>query len=81
MSDYHVCGMLLQARPEKAPRVAGALGDLQGVELHASEGGRLVVTIEGDDYETCAGMMTRLACLDGVSASSLIYHQIDKEST
>ena len=80
MSDYHVCGMLLHARPEKTPRVADALAELEGVELHASEGGRMVVTIEGGDYEHCAGMMTRLACLDGVSSSSFIYHEIDKES-
>jgi nitrate reductase NapD len=79
MSDYHVCGMLLHARPEKTPGVAAALHELEGVELHANEGGRMVVTIEGGDYEYCAGMMTRLACLDGVSSSSLIYHQIDKE--
>jgi nitrate reductase NapD len=77
MSEYHVCGVLLMSRPESVPAVEQTLRDLPGVQLHARDGGRMVVTIEGPDYAHCADTMTRLAVLDGVASSSLVYHQID----
>ena len=80
MTDYHVCGVLLMCRPEQAVAIEQALLGLAGVELHASAGGRLVVTLEGPSYGHCADLMARLAALAGVTASSLIYHQVDNES-
>jgi nitrate reductase NapAB chaperone NapD len=50
MSDYHVCGLLLMSRPESAAKVEQALKGMDGVQLHANEGGRMVVTIEGSEY-------------------------------
>ena len=80
MNEYHVCGVLLMSRPEHAAKVAQAIGAMPGVELHANEGGRMVLTVEGTEYRHCADTMTQLATLDGVAASSLVYHQIDTES-
>ena len=50
MTDYHVCGVLLMCRSEQAAAVEQRLLGLAGVELHASAGGRLVVTLEGPSY-------------------------------
>lgn len=80
MSEYHVCGLVLMALPEKVVEVERALATLPGVELHACDGGRLIVTVEGDGYEACANTMNRLALLSGVASSSLVYHEIDKDS-
>ena len=79
MSEYHVCGMLLMTRPEHGPVVARALRRMAGVELHASDHGRMVVTVEGNAYRACADTITELTTLDGVASSSLVYHQIDTE--
>ncbi|MCB1722879.1 MAG: chaperone NapD [Gammaproteobacteria bacterium] len=79
MSEYHVCGLLLMSRPENAAAVEQALSALHGVELHANESGRMVVTIEGSNYNECADLMNTLATLDGVASSSLVYHQVDNE--
>lgn len=80
MSDYHVCGLLLMSRPEQAPAVERALRDMAGVELHASQGGRMVVTVEGSSYAQCADLMTELATLEGVASSALVYHHHDQIS-
>jgi len=80
VSSYHVCGVLLMTRPELATRVELGLQDLEGVELHASQAGRLVVTVEGPSYYQCAEMINHLATLPGVAASSLVYHQIDHDT-
>jgi nitrate reductase NapD len=80
MSEYHVCGLLLMARPEQVPAVEQTLNQMEGVELHANDGGRMVVTVEGAAYQECADRMNQLAVLSGVASSSLVYHQIDTES-
>jgi len=67
------------SRPEHSPAVEQTLTQWLGVELHANEGGRMVVTVEGDEYGRCADTITRLTTLDGVASSSLVYHQIDTE--
>lgn len=81
MSEYHVCGLLLMARPEQVPSVTRALQAMPNVELHAHDGGRLVVTVEGSAYQECAEHMNRLAVLSGVASSSLVYHRVDNEHT
>jgi nitrate reductase NapD len=80
MSEYHVCGLLLMARPENVSRVERQLSEIPGVELHANDGGRMVVTVEGSTYRECADIMNQLATLDGVASSSLVYHQLDNPS-
>ncbi len=80
MSEYHICGLLLMARPEHAGAVAQAAEALPGVEVHGNDGGRMVVTVEGSAYCDCADRMNELAVLSGVASSSLVYHQVDKES-
>ena len=81
MNEYHVCGVLLMSRPEHAAMVADTLSEMRGVELHANEGGRMVVTVEGEHYRQCADTITELATLDGVASSSLVYHQIENEES
>ena len=62
MNEYHVCGVLLMSRPEHCGHgCRDALSDMPGVELHANEGGRMVVTVEGDEYRHCADTITELA--------------------
>ena len=79
MSEHHVCGVLLMSRPEHSPAVEQALQNMPGAELRANESGRIVVTVEGDEYRRCADAITQLSTLDGVVSSSLVYHQIDTE--
>ncbi len=81
MNEYHVCGVLLMSRPEHSAMVEKALAEMPGVELHANEGGRMVVTVEGDAYRQCADTITELSTMDGVASSSLVYHQIDNEES
>ena len=81
MSEYHICGVLLMSRPEHASMVASNLSTMPGVELHANEDGRMVVTVEGDEYRSCADTMTELSTMDGVASSSLVYHQIESEDS
>ena len=79
MSEYHFCALLLMSRPEHSPIVRRAVEKMPGVELYVNQGGRMVMTVEGDEYLQCADAITQLATLDGAASSSLVYHQIDTQ--
>lgn len=78
----HVCGVFVQARPDKLDAVAAGLASLPGVEVHQrTDDGRLVVTAE-DTPETTAGeVMHRFYDVDGVISASLVYHYHDTGDT
>lgn len=72
----HIASLLVQARPERLPRVEAELTRLAGVESHGSNGaGKLILTLEtGSDGELVQSM-NRIETTEGVIAASLVYHQ------
>lgn len=69
-----VCGCVVETRVQDAPAVAQALLALPGVGLHASEGGKLVVTVEDTPETMAADTLAALGHVAGVLNTSLIYH-------
>jgi periplasmic nitrate reductase NapD len=70
----NICGCVVETREQDAPMVAQRLLDLPGVGLHASEGGKLVVTVEDTAATMAADTLGLLGQVDGVLNTSLIYH-------
>jgi len=70
----NICGCVVETRERDAPTVAQRLLDLPGVGLHASEGGKLVVTVEDTPVTMAADTLALLGQVDGVLNTSLIYH-------
>jgi len=80
MSEYNVCGVLVMARPEMGDVVEQALNKMEGVDVHArSETGRLVVTVEGELGGHFADKISDMSHIEGVMATSLVYHEIESE--
>jgi nitrate reductase NapD len=70
----NICGCVVETRERDAPAVAQRLAGLPGVGLHASAGGKLVVTVEDTPEAMAADTLAALGQLDGVLNTSLIYH-------
>jgi periplasmic nitrate reductase NapD len=70
----NICGCVVETREQDAPAVARRVLGLPGVGLHASEGGKLVVTVEDTPGAMAADTLAALGQLDGVLNTSLIYH-------
>lgn len=74
----HVCGVLVQIRPERLDQVRLGLGALPGVEIHhATDDGRLVVTVEDSDQSSAGDTLHRFHDVAGVVSASLVYHYHD----
>ena len=77
MSDYNVCGVLVMAAPESGPVVEAALNNIEGVEVHANNNGKLVVTVEGPNNRDFANKISDFSNIKGVLSTSLVYHEIE----
>lgn len=77
--DYNVCGVLVMCTPESTEAVVEELNSREGVEVHASESSRLVVTVEGPNDRNFANKINDFSNISGVMSTSLVYHEIDTE--
>jgi nitrate reductase NapAB chaperone NapD len=73
-SAMNICGCVVETRAQDAAAVAQRLLDLPGVGLHASDGGKLVVTVEDTAEAQAADTLAALGQVAGVLNTSLIYH-------
>jgi len=79
MNEYNCCGVLVHARPGSAKAVAAGLEALAGVQVHASERDRLVVTIEDHPGRSCIETISQLHAIPGVLSASLVYQHSEPD--
>jgi nitrate reductase NapD len=51
---------------------------LPGVEVHASDGSRIVITIEGPNSGMLGETLTTISLMDGVIAANMVFEHIDQ---
>lgn len=75
----NICGVLVQAQPGRLDMVLAALALEGGVTVaHAAPDGRVVAVVEDTADEWAGQVITRLATLDGVAATALVYHHCEQ---
>jgi len=77
MSEFNVCGVLVMASPTVSSGVADQLNALDGVEVHANDNGKIIVTVEGPNDKNFATKISEFSNIKGVLSTSLVYHEID----
>ncbi|MCB2102416.1 MAG: chaperone NapD [Rhodobacterales bacterium] len=76
-----ISSLVMHVRPEAIDAVTVALGEFEGVELHAvTEDSRLVVTVDQPDNRKASDTLTRLQGLSGVLNASLIYNYFEPDT-
>lgn len=70
----NICGLVVHTLTGQGPAVAAAVGGLPGVEVHARDGERLVVTVEDAPGRPAADTLGVLSAADGVLSTVLVYH-------
>ena len=74
-AEYHVGSFVVRTRPEDAAMATARLNDLDGIEVHAEENGRLIVTAEADNVRHLAELAASLEDVESVLAVAPIYHE------
>jgi len=82
-SEYHVSSFVVRVRPEDGQAVSNAVTAIAGLEVHAEEDGKLIVTAEAGNVRELADLSKVLEETDKVVSVAPIYHEFsnDGEST
>ncbi|MBE2896917.1 chaperone NapD [Pasteurellaceae bacterium HPA106] len=81
-SEWHVCGLVVQCRPQDVAQVKTALLALALTDVSAIDEaqGKLVVVMESNNQADLLERMELARNIDGVLALSLVYHQQDQDT-
>lgn len=79
-TEYHVASYVVRTRPEDEALVTDQINRLHGIEVHASEHGKLVVTAEADSTRRLAELAGALELMDMVLQVAPVYHEFTRDS-
>lgn len=70
----NISGVLVYAQPDKADSVSHVLSEFDGVEVHANENGKLIVTIEDKHTGALADRVIQFQDLPNILSVAVVYH-------
>lgn len=73
--EYHVASYVVQANPADADAIAAQINAMPGLEVHASEAGKLVVTAEAGGARELAELAETMQQLGKVLSVAPVYHE------
>lgn len=77
----NISGVIVYATPEQLDSVTKKLNAIEGVEVHAAEDGKLVVTVEHESINGLADQANAFQDLPGVLSVAMVYqHNEDIET-
>ncbi len=81
-NEYHVSSFVVRVKPQHGPSVSSVIRSIAGLEVHAEEDGKLIVTAEAINVRELANLSTNLQETDKVLSVAPIYHEFssDEES-
>lgn len=74
----HISSAVLMVQPARADALAAHVATLPGVDVHACQGGKIVITIEGPTTGMLGNTLTQMSLLDGVLAANMVFEHVDK---
>ena len=75
--EYHVASFVVSTGPEHSNQVAEYINSLPGLEVHAGEQGKLIVTAEARNVRELADVVNDLEQVDFVIAVAPVYHEYE----
>ncbi len=77
----NIAGVVVHARPEDAALIQAEISTMPGAEIHGvKENGRIVVTVEDEDYKKTSDAVLNLHQIKGVLSATLVYQHCEEDS-
>ncbi len=75
----YIAGLIVHTRTENIDRVKHTILAMEGAEIHGIDRGRMVVTVESDDYRFTSDKVLELHEIDGVLSAVLVYQHGEED--
>ncbi|RUM99223.1 glutamate synthase [Pseudaminobacter arsenicus] len=72
----HSSSAVISVLPRHTDEVVERLAAMEGVEVHAAQASKIVVTIEGPSVGALGERLTQISLLDGVITANLVFEHI-----
>ncbi|ABL72781.1 MULTISPECIES: chaperone NapD [Paracoccus] len=72
----HISSAIVTARPDRAAELARHFATLPGTEVHAVQGAKIVLVLEGASVGEIGGRMAEISVMEGVFSANLVFEQI-----
>jgi nitrate reductase NapD len=76
-SRHHISSAVVLALPARREEVARQLAAMPGVEVHAGDGSRIVITIEGPTSGMLGETLAAISVMDGVLAANMVFEHVE----
>jgi len=75
----NISGVLVHVQPQRMDQISEELKTIAGVDVHAAEKGKLVVTVENEKLNALADQVMAFQHIKGVMSVSMVYHESDDD--
>lgn len=79
-NEYHVASYVVSCQPQDGELVSAEIETMPGLEVHAEEQGKLVVTAEAEGVRELADITAKLEAVGAVIAVAPVYHEYSPET-
>ncbi len=76
---HRISSAVVVAFPKRREQLSNQLAEIDGVEVHAVQGSRIVITIEGPTSGMLGETLVRIAAMDGVISANMVFEHIDEQ--
>lgn len=75
---HHISSAVVTVLPGRMEDVLSAIAGMDGPEIRAHDGNRIVVIIEGASAGELGGLLTTIGALAGVVAANMVFEHIEE---
>jgi len=75
--ELHIAGVVVYAQPAQLESIRSCIDLVPGADVHANDGGKLVVTLETESTKRTLDIMDAMRALPGVIDVVLVYQHAE----
>jgi nitrate reductase NapD len=76
---HHISSAVIVVLPARRDEVRTRLAAMPGVEVHAGDGSRIVITIEGPSSGMLGETLTGISAIDGVISANMVFEHVEQQ--
>lgn len=78
---YHISSAVIMTLPAMQQVVLADLDEMANVKVHAHQGNKIVIVIEGTSTQVLGERLSQISSLDGVIAANMVFEHVETEET
>jgi nitrate reductase NapD len=76
---HHISSAVVFALPARREELGRQLAAMPGVEVHAGDGSRIVITIEGPSTGMLGETLTLISAMEGVISANMVFEHVEQQ--